>query len=71
VRWSACLKHQLHTGLADVQVDPLTYVLDVEQVRAAFADQRQQPRERPGPMSTGVSRIAPAPARAARRTSSA
>jgi len=42
---TARLEHELHRGLAHVQVESLAYVLDVEQVRAQLADEREQAGE--------------------------
>ena len=42
---TARLEHELHRGLPHVQVEPFADVLDVEQVRALLADEREQPRE--------------------------
>ena len=42
MRRSTGLQHQLHRGLAHVEIEPLADVLDVKQVGAELADQRQQ-----------------------------
>ena len=47
----ARLEHELHGGLAHVEVDALADVLDLDEVRPRLADEREQPRERPGPVA--------------------
>jgi hypothetical protein len=38
---TARLEHELHGGLAHMQIEALADVLDVEQVRAKLADERE------------------------------
>ena len=42
----AGLEHELHRGLAHVEVDALADVLDLDQVRALVADEGEQPGQR-------------------------
>jgi hypothetical protein len=46
----ARLEHQLHRRLAHVEVEPLAQVLDVDEVGARLAHQRQQARQRARPV---------------------
>src|SRR4051795_5394167 len=46
----AGLEDELHRGLADVEVEALADVLDIDEVGSRLADQRQQPGERAGPV---------------------